>query len=500
MDFKLLEATEKGAELVVDKLKNNQLAMLSVETGGGKTYITIHAIGKVLPDAHIIIIGPKAKTIDGDWEKSIDSYNEAMNTNLTMELFNYEKFDNDKTKPKETGTRKTKAKRAKKSTFFNNLVARVRAGGPKYVLIMDEAHKIKNSTGLRAKRTMALAEEPNILAKILLTATPITNSYMDAITYLIMAGFYKNKSEFTAEHVKYWSDFHQPIVKDYDNNIRRDFFNNPEKIDKELDTFVVNFDVSNLKPDTDITPYRFDLSKDQLKEYRNIWKRYKNGEFDHIQSARKEMFDYTNQHCQKKLDAVDEILTKSQKPILIFYNYNSALKILLHHFETNHKDYDVFQMNGVVSEKKRFSGKVEPENPKTVILIQYVAGAEGWNARWSDTTIFYEPTYSYEKFNQSRGRNARAYMTNDIHHYTLGFNKTLEDAVWGTVDGKQSFSDSLIESFFDDEISIGKVETKPEPKTSIFNLSLNMTLEQAQNLKKAIDEMNIEITDSKIIQ
>lgn len=490
MGFELKEATVKGAELVLNKLKTKQIAMLTVDTGGGKTYISLHTIGQIVPNANIIVFGPKAKTTDGDWEESTASYNEVMGTNMRVTVYNYEKLDND--------------------TFFKTLMKDYSYKTADTVLIMDEAHRLKTPTGVRATRITKFSKQPAILARILLTATPITNSYMDAISYLIMAGFYKNKSDFTKTHVKFWDKHHQPVVRDKAGNIDRNLFNLPDLIDQELDTFVVNFDVSELKPPTETIDYRFNLSKAEQKEYNKIYRDYKNGMYEHIQAARKAMFDYINDHSQQKLDKISEILKTTDKPVIIFYLHNVALYDMLDYFEKNHPDYTIEQMNGHVIGKKRVTKK--PKSDKTIRLVQYQAGAEGWNAQWSDTTIFYEPIYSYEKFHQSDGRNVRAYMDNKITHYTLGINKTLEEMVWYALENKQSFSDGLIENFYDDDFAIHrpnpkdlidpnekKTSSQKKEETKTFELLLNLTQSQAQELATRMKEMGITPIDSHIL-
>lgn len=488
MVFELKEATEKGAELVLNKLKTKQIAMLTVDTGGGKTYISLHAIGQVAPNANIVVFGPKAKTTDGDWEDSTASYNEVMGTNLKTVVYNYEKLDN--------------------NVFFENLLIDYDYEKPNTVLILDEAHRLKTPTGVRARRIIELSHHPIMLAKILLTATPITNSYMDSITYLIMAGFYKDKSDFTRTHVKFWDKHHQPVVRDKAGNIDRNLFNLPDLIDQELDTFVVNFDVSELKPPTEDIAYRFDLPKDLQKEYNQIYRDYKDGLYEHIHAARKAMFDFINTHSEQKLEKVSEILKTTDKPVIMFYMHNLALDGILKYFKENHPDYVIEQMNGHVTGKKRAVKK--PDNPKTIRLVQYQAGAEGWNAQWSDTTIFYEPIYSYEKYHQSDGRNVRAYMDNKITHYTLGLNKTLEQMVWYALENKQSFTDNLIENFYDKDLAIHrpnpkdlvdpvKQAPKPEP-TRLFELLLDLTQAQAQQLADKMNELGIKPVDSRILK
>lgn len=472
--FELKEATEIGAKLVKEKLAINQLALISLGTGGGKTYISIHAIGSVIPNAHLVLITPLSKTKDGDWQASIDAYNEVMHTNLTMEIFNYEKLDNKK--------------------FVQDVKKHIKKSEKPIALVMDEAHRIKNATGVRAKACLELAKLNTVVAKLLVTASPVSNSYLDSITYLIMAGYYKNKTEFTNQHVAEWDEYHRPKVRNANHVVDKHLFLNWQQIEQELESFVVNFDVDDLKPEVITHHIDFDLTEQEYKDYRQIMKDYRNGEYPHIQAARKAMFDFTGQHAQQKLEKVSEIMKQTKRPIIIFYQYNATLQSLLDYFEKQHPNYSVVQMNGVIDEKHRFSGN-EPRKKKTIALIQYKAGAEGWNAQYSDTTIFFEPNYSYEQFQQAAGRNVRAYMDHSVTHWMLGLNKTIEDAVWATLENKQSFSDSLLKAMMNGYkiTKTGIDETESTPEIFNVNLQLKMTNSQINELAQLIQEKQLGI-------
>lgn len=468
--FELKEATQIGASLVREKLANNQLALISLGTGGGKTYISIHAIGSVIPDAHLVLITPLSKTRDGDWQASIDAYNEVMHTELTMEIFNYEKLDNTK--------------------FVQTVEKSMQASKKPIALVMDEAHRIKNATGVRAKACLKLAAIDTVVAKLLVTASPVSNSYLDSITYLIMAGFYKNKTDFTNQHVEEWDEYHRPKVRNAQKQVDKHLFLNWQQIEAELESFVVNFDVDDLKPEVIKHHIDFELDDDEYKEYRQIMKDYRNGEYPHIQAARKAMFDFTASHSEQKLQQVSKILAQTKRPVIIFYQYNAVLHQLLDYLHEHHPSYDVVQMNGVVNNKKKFTGN-EPKKKKTIALVQYKAGAEGWNAQYSDTTIFFEPNYSYEQFQQAAGRNVRAYMDHGVTHWELGLSRTIEDAVWATLDNKQSFSDSLLKAMMN-----GYKITKPSNDQS--STQANSSSENIQSVPLLSVNLQLIMTESEM--
>jgi superfamily II DNA or RNA helicase len=92
--------------------------------------------------------------------------------------------------------------------------------------------------------------------------------------------------------------------------------------------------------------------------------------------------------------ALMEILENHPRAI-IFYNFDYELELLkdLYYGE----DVEIAEWNGHIHQPI-------PTSEKWVYLVQYTAGAEGWNCITTDTTIFYSQNYSYKIMAQSAGR------------------------------------------------------------------------------------------------
>ena len=127
-----------------------------------------------------------------------------------------------------------------------------------------------------------------------------------------------------------------------------------------------------------------------------------------------------------------EILEKVDRAI-IFYNFDYELEILKN--IAVGKDVAIAQWNGHKHEEI-------PKTPKWIYLVQYNAGAEGWNCILTDTIIFYSQNYSYKITEQACGRIDRINTPyKDLYYYHLKSRSGIDLAISKALEKKRNFNE-----------------------------------------------------------
>ena len=257
---------------------------------------------------------------------------------------------------------------------------------------------------------------------ILLSATP-GDTWMDYIPVFIANGFYRNKTEFCREHVVYSSYTKFPKVDRYLSTGRLVKYRNSILVNMDFKRQTISHNI-----DIWVEYDRFDY-KDMCKERWNIWKD------EPIKNASEFCYSLrriVNEH-ESRQRAVLEIFEKKQK-VIIFYNFDYELEILKN--LGYGPDVEVAEWNGHMHQPL-------PEGDKWVYLVQYNAGAEGWNCIKTDTIIFYSQNYSYKIMIQSAGRIDRLNTPyTDLYFYHLKSKSNIDLAINRALKSKKQFNES----------------------------------------------------------
>ena len=136
---------------------------------------------------------------------------------------------------------------------------------------------------------------------------------------------------------------------------------------------------------------------------------------------------------QSRQVALLELFEKHPK-IIVFYNFDYELDILkgLYYGE----NVEVAEWNG-------HKHQPVPVGKSWVYLVQYTAGAEGWNCIKTDTIIFYSQNYSYKVMQQSAGRIDRLNTPyTDLYYYHLKTRSGIDLAISKALSSKKKFNES----------------------------------------------------------
>lgn len=257
---------------------------------------------------------------------------------------------------------------------------------------------------------------------ILLSATP-GDCWMDYVPVFIANGFYRNRTEFNNEHVKFKAFSKFPQVETYLNTGRLIKYRNYLLIDMDFHRKTEHRDIDIL------CSYDKDLYKLVLKNRQDP---YNNMEpFQNISGLCYCLRRIVNSDPCRGLGVLD-ILEEHPRSI-IFYNYDYELEIL------RNLDYEdgteIAEWNGHLHQDI-------PESARWVYLVQYSAGAEGWNCISTDTIIFYSQTYSYKTLEQAKGRIDRLttpYI--DLWYYHLHSRANIDLAIRMALKKKKKFNE-----------------------------------------------------------
>ena len=282
--------------------------------------------------------------------------------------------------------------------------------------ILDEDKIIGNGAWVKAFYKIAAKND-----WIVLTATP-GDTWLDYIPIFVANGFYRNRTDFMTRHVVYSRYSKYPKVDRYIEEGRLLRLRSRILVQMHFQKKTVAHHES-VQVDYDKVLYSL-----LMKKRWNIF------EDRPIKNAPEFCFLLRRivNSDESRAEAVLHIFDEHPK-IIIFYNYDYELEIL--------KNLD-YGHDVVVAEWNGHEHRPIPNSKRWVYLVNYIAGAEGWNCIETDTIIFYSMSYSYKTMVQAAGRTDRLNTPfTDLYYYRIISKAPIDIGVSRALKRKENFNE-----------------------------------------------------------
>ena len=262
---------------------------------------------------------------------------------------------------------------------------------------------------------------------ILLSATP-GDTWSDYIPVFIANGFYKNKTEFMREHAVFSRFSKYPKIEKYIGTGRL--------IRQRREILVdMKFERETVQHHYDIyVTYDTKLYKDVMRRRWDVWNDEPIVNASGLCYALRKIVNSHESRSTKLLE-----LFETHQKMIVFYNFDYELEILKSLY---------FGEGVIVAEWNGHKHEPTPTGNRWVYLVQYTAGAEGWNCITTDTIVFYSLNYSYKIMHQSAGRIDRLNTPyKDLHYYYLKSRSGIDLAIERALNDKRKFNESSFIQF-----------------------------------------------------
>ena len=372
------------------------LSYYYMQNGGSEIFLTggKHKKMKNPKDLYIITTARKRDTME--WEGELSHF--LLSTNPDMSAY--------KNKVIVDSWNNVKKYKEVKGAFF----------------IFDEQRVVGSGEWVKSFLKIAKTNE-----WILLSATP-GDTWSDYIPVFIANGFYKNKTEFLREHAVFARYSKFPKIEKWMGSGKLNRYRRMILVDMKFKRKTVQHH-EDIYVDYDITTY-----KDVMK---SRWDIYKQEPIVNAGGLCYTLRRLVNSDPSRSAKLID--IFKEHPKMIVFYNFDYELDIL--------KSLD-YGKNVTVAEWNGHKHEPTPTKGKWVYLVQYIAGAEGWNCISTDTIVFYSQNYSYKIMHQSAGRIDRLNTPfEDLYYYHLKTRSSIDISIARAIKEKKNFNEKGFANF-----------------------------------------------------
>lgn len=256
---------------------------------------------------------------------------------------------------------------------------------------------------------------------IMLSATP-GDTWMDYIPVFVANGFYKNRAAFIRDHVVFRPFIQYPQIDRYVGTGKLESLRRRVLVEMPFHMHTKRH-VENV-----IVEFNEELFK---RAWVERWHVYEDRPIKDVGELYRVVRKIVNSD-PSRLGAVMQLMEKHPR-LIIFYNFDYELEALRVLART--LDVPVAEWNGHKHQEI-------PDTKNWLYLVQYTAGAEGWNCITTDAMVLFSLNYSYKVFEQVQGRTDRINTPFiDLWYYVLRSISPIDNAIAKSIATKKNFNE-----------------------------------------------------------
>jgi helicase-like protein len=395
--------------LALSRLKNGSI--LTGDVGSGKSLVAVAYAKEREPGKSVVVITTAKKRDSLDWDGEFIRYGQGRHDpdrhGSTLEVDSWNNLHHYVDRS---------------NTFF----------------IFDEQRVV--GSGAWAKDFIRIAQGSGN-GWLLLSATP-GDTWLDYIPVFIAHGFYKHRTEFLRNHVVFTRYAKFPKVERYTAVGRLVKLRNDILVPMPF----VRSTTRN------VTTVLVDHDRERLERVlKDRWHVYEKRPLRDVAELFSVMRKVVNSNDSRVRTI--ETLLQSHPRVIVFYNFDYELDALRSLGKSSKSSSESESSTGSgttcadetdlqLAEWNGHNHQEVPTSDRWVYLVQYQAGAEGWNCITTDTMVFYSLTYSYKNWHQAFGRIDRLNTPfTKLNYYVLMSNSVIDKAIWKALEGKKSFNE-----------------------------------------------------------
>lgn len=324
------------------------------------------------------------------------------------------------------------------------------------MVILDEAHRVKNRKANRTKSAIALGGK--VKHKLMLSGTILGKCISETwapFKFLMRDLFGSNFSQFKSRYLKMGGYMNHKVVgyqneKEYSDKLHSISF----RVTKEecLDLPPISYQRMYVEPDSKTKKIYSELDKELYTEI-------KGEEVSAISSATKQMklrqvvggivkndMEELSHVSKQKLSCLKGIMEdRVDKKTLIFFSFTHEIIMAQKMLKSLKMKYITLQGSTKNKDRESFEDKFQNDDSISVAIIQSQTGAEGMTLTKADLSIFYSPTFSFINYSQARDRFHRIGQTRPVTVLFIIMQKTVDEEVVDVLESNGQLLDEYLE-------------------------------------------------------